>query len=78
MGKQMPSMASADRATDYYELEVIPGLAPFAQTELQEKTRGRVQVLPGARGDQSCCCNCNGRWRCTGCIILTSSDRRHC
>jgi predicted RNA methylase len=34
----------------YYELEVIPGLAEFAQTELQE--RARVRLLPSAREDR--------------------------
>ena len=34
----------------YYELEVIPGLAEFAQAELQEQTRARL--LPSAREDR--------------------------
>ena len=33
----------------YYELEVIPGLAEFAQAELQELAGSRMQPLPGAR-----------------------------
>jgi 23S rRNA G2445 N2-methylase RlmL len=37
---------------EYYELEVIPGLAEFAQAELQEHMGGRVRLLPSAREDR--------------------------
>jgi 23S rRNA G2445 N2-methylase RlmL len=37
---------------EYYELEVIPGLAEFAQAELQEHMGGRVRPLPSAREDR--------------------------
>jgi len=36
----------------YYELEVIPGLAEFAQAELQEVAGSRMQPLPSAREDR--------------------------
>jgi tRNA (guanine6-N2)-methyltransferase len=39
-------------ADSYYELEVIPGLAEFAQAELQETVGARL--LPSAREDRVC------------------------
>jgi hypothetical protein len=43
----LPAYAPAN-ADSYYELEVIPGLAEFAQAELQERMGGKVRLLPGA------------------------------
>jgi tRNA (guanine6-N2)-methyltransferase len=40
------------KADTYYELEVIPGLAEFAQAELQERLSGKVRLLPSAREDR--------------------------
>ncbi len=37
---------------DYYELEVIPGLAPFAQAELKERCGDDVHRLPNERPDR--------------------------
>jgi precorrin-6B methylase 2 len=37
---------------EYYELDVIPGLAEFARSELQERVGPRVRLLPGVREDR--------------------------
>lgn len=39
-------------APTYFELEVVPGLAEFAQAELQELTNHLARLLPGAREDR--------------------------
>jgi tRNA (guanine6-N2)-methyltransferase len=47
-----PAAPSGAWPIGYYELEVIPGLAEFAQTELQQHTDNRVRLVPSAREDR--------------------------
>jgi len=49
---QTPPAPTVAQPTSYYELEVIPGLAEFAQAELQERTDNRVRLLPSGRKDR--------------------------
>ncbi len=49
---QTPPAPAVAQPTSYYELEVIPGLAEFAQAELQEHTDNRVRLLPSGRKDR--------------------------
>jgi 16S rRNA G966 N2-methylase RsmD len=47
-----PSDKGSSTSQSYYELEVIPGLADFARTELNELAVGQAQPLPSARDDR--------------------------
>jgi len=47
-----PPAPTAAQPTSYYELEVIPGLAEFAQAELQEHTDDRARLLSSSRKDR--------------------------
>jgi tRNA (guanine6-N2)-methyltransferase len=53
-GKHSPKDPAPDSVPvgRYYELEIIPGLAPFAQSELEGTLGGRVRLLTGAREDR--------------------------
>src|SRR5439155_849813 len=42
-----PSAASAPRPPPVYEVEVVPGLEPFAREELRRLLRGRLTLRPG-------------------------------
>lgn len=50
--EENPNSAPLIIAGDYYELEIIPGLAEFAVAELQARTHHAARVLPQRREDR--------------------------